>query len=426
MTTYYVDSNASGANNGTSWTDAYANISTALAGSVTTNDIIWCAHNHSHNYNTTTTLTFPSGVEVYSVNSGTDAYQAGALEQSTSATNSANGFQIDTQDSDDIAFFGLTLAGGNDLNFIAADANYFFNECTLILRRAALALPFLEVETTNPANLHFNNCSFQLGNAGQTIQNAGRKYFNNCDLFVTGTVPNHILANDDRNSFVSFKYCDLRFNTAVTEASGTGDPGSHIEIEYCKLSSDTLIASGSSAETSQVRASHYGTADQVFKFAEQNSAGIVSEDTATYLNATYDGTTGFSVTLNCNATASTANPLRGKVVEIPAQDLSAGATVTVEFTAASSLTDTTFWIEAIHNDVTDNCMGAVVSTRASDILAAGTAHTTSTESWTAAKTFKQKDTVTIPTVTSLTNGTIIIYACSTGTDVWVDPAVVIT
>mgnify|MGYP006959937997 CR=1 FL=1 len=78
MTLRYVDSNAVGLNDGTSWTDAYSDFAACIAGSLVAGDTIHGAHNHNKGYTVATTLTFPDDgwviFDITSVGSRMESY----------------------------------------------------------------------------------------------------------------------------------------------------------------------------------------------------------------------------------------------------------------------------------------------------------------------------------------------------------------
>lgn len=437
MAIYYVDSNAAGLNNGTSWTDAYADLSTALAGSVTTNDTIYCASNHSKTYTIATTLSFPNGVSVFSVNSSTNVYTPGALEE---VNNGGAGLDFNLYAAGDgffTAFYGITLKAEDSVGCADIAHRTYFEDCSIYAINAGAAKgPYC---FNDGGYITFKNCTLVFAHADQVIYVGGgsRVILDGCSG--SGTLVNSLFApNGNGGCFVDVKNSDL---STLIAASGNlvntvvaADDNAIISAKRCKLPTSFAYCAGNTV-LAGVDFSYEScdTGDGYYAFYHEDWFGTTQQDVSTYLNATYDGTNGFSVAMSSTANCSNANPLKHKIITLPAQDLTAGATITVEFVldtaTEAALTDTEFWFEAVYNDNTDEAASAVVSTRATDILAAGTAHTASSATWTSppASNAKYKDTITIPSLVNVDNGVVEIYAYLgvATADVWIDPAVTV-
>ena len=119
MAIVYVDSNASGAANGTSWTDAYATLTAAYTAETTDGTEFWVASNHSESA-ASFTYTIAAYCSTTSVNSSTDAYASGAAIVCT-------GTDI-TIDGSHNSFNGLQITGYRDLLIIAE--NTIFTDIT--------------------------------------------------------------------------------------------------------------------------------------------------------------------------------------------------------------------------------------------------------------------------------------------------------
>jgi len=112
--TIYVNSAATGSNNGTSKTDAYTSIASATGAAA--GDVVWISHTHSEALSASTNLafnnaTYAAPIRIVSVNFGTDAYQAGATLSTSSGLlrlSTGNG-RLD--------FYGLSFAPASNMEF---------------------------------------------------------------------------------------------------------------------------------------------------------------------------------------------------------------------------------------------------------------------------------------------------------------------
>lgn len=126
MATIYVDSNAAGANDGTSWTDAYTAIDNAGVTGAAAGSEIRVAHNHSQVAAATITLSFSnatmaSPISIISTNSGTDVYQAGA---DIGATGS---FDV-TITGTGVYIYGLTVSDSDQLSITPSADGFLYAE----------------------------------------------------------------------------------------------------------------------------------------------------------------------------------------------------------------------------------------------------------------------------------------------------------
>jgi hypothetical protein len=153
MTTYYVDSNATGGTNaGTSWTNAYLSFWNIPSTTLADTDIVYVASNHvDADPGAAKTLTGPSTAntlaKVISVTSGTTTYAAGAQIKTTGGSYA---LRIDNA----INFYGITFVSG---------ANVDYRPGTSALQQ-------------------FYSCTFKLGNGSSLLNggSSGPAYFYNC------------------------------------------------------------------------------------------------------------------------------------------------------------------------------------------------------------------------------------------------------
>ena len=131
MTAYYVDSNAAGANNGTSWTDAYSDVTTAIA-SKSAGDIFYTASNHAESTASAITISAPNGSHlnpVIFISAATAASPPTTFTRGASVTSTNTGtfsIGLSTRDSSAVFIgFDFTSSGSKFFLANADDVNYF-------------------------------------------------------------------------------------------------------------------------------------------------------------------------------------------------------------------------------------------------------------------------------------------------------------
>ena len=291
--------------------------------------------------------------------------------------------------------------------------------------------------------IHFINCDIVLKKTTSNFNTGGGStlILDNC-TFSDNKVNYLISPYGSGGSFVEIYNTDLTLalNTSqylVHNLGLTSADNLTLKVNRCKLpnwiswTDQTPVLKG--LDISFISCTNPATPDDdaYYYFEYHKWTHDIYCSTTNYLSATYDGTNGFSSELSTNGNANVGNPLRHKLLSIPAQDLTITKDITINIlTDNVTLTDTGLFLEAVHPDNTDLALGVTVSTRNSDILATGTNLTTNTEAWTESlgTPVKQEVTVTIPALTNVDNGVVDIYVNLTlaSTTVWACPEYVVT
>ena len=119
MATVYVDSNAGGAADGTSWTDAFLTLAAALSDAGTTaGSRVWVAENHAETQASIMTLTSKgtaaSPIEILCGDSAAEPPTALATTGTITTTGSPNYINFDGGFN---YIYGLTFTSGGDVRF---------------------------------------------------------------------------------------------------------------------------------------------------------------------------------------------------------------------------------------------------------------------------------------------------------------------
>lgn len=251
----YVDSNASGANDGTSWTDAYSSIDNAGVDGAAADSEIWVAHNHSESTGAVTlnfsNATVASPIRMLSVNSGTDAYQAGASVTMSSALNiQGEGVFIAG-----ITFDNSSGGGSGDVNIGSTGGRIHFEGCVLTTGD-------LFTMSGSEVFVELIGCTLNIGEASGTGFNFGGDNFvglvKNCTINHTGVATftenensARLVVEDcvlpDADTLVAWKAvdgpCEIIFRrcklpTSFATVSGTvGNSKQRVLVDNCSSSS---------------------------------------------------------------------------------------------------------------------------------------------------------------------------------------------
>lgn len=256
MTTH-VDSNASGANDGTSWADAYASLGSATG--VAAGEEIWIEDGHSETFSAGTTLNFSNGtkaapVKILCIDSSDDSISTGAVIQTTNS-----GHKIHVQGI--CYWYGVTINHERDLHLGNADRNFqVYENCTLYSTfnsaNSAVALKIgqelrpgfirllgctINSDANNPPEIYsdaeFCDCGFS-SNATTVLSIAGD---NNAVVLVSGSdlslIQNIVSFTDSgTHSRVTVRGCKLHASYAVPAMQNEAS----VLLERCDTGSITV------------------------------------------------------------------------------------------------------------------------------------------------------------------------------------------
>ncbi len=268
MTRHYVDSNAgAGANDGTSWTDAFDSFlnATVLAATGGT-DEIWVASDHDEETQAPTDLAvaFSGGtaadpLEIYSVASADDLYTPGALIRTNGGfvtlTGHIRSFGVDYHadgltrnltigsTEHNIRLYDCTVTAGNILSLTGVECYIRFTNCTIV-NGDTLAITLgseTRVEITGGAITHANT-----GDLFKTNDNA-EIIVQDCDLSSDTDFVNDFLGGGFR-SYVIVRRCAMKsgFDTFQSGDAPSQDYG-YVLIE----------ASSAATEATPLGLTHY-------------------------------------------------------------------------------------------------------------------------------------------------------------------------
>lgn len=435
MATYYVDSNATGLDDGSSWTDAWTSIASALT--IADGDTVLVASDHSETHSGLT-INFGTSTPSYliSTNKTTGAYEAGAefLAGASGNSVSLNGnariqgvsFQTGNQMSlvagtngyqeyYEVTFFGLPLSAAfswQGLGLLSGNL-----DAEVLIKLVKCTFDFTNTYaphkggynrlTLTSASALIQECSFidaaGIVATGGSYGLSPRAKICNCDFSSINGLSFLVSEGAGKSSKVFFNNCKMPSSYNLTSAAITGK-----NFEVLGVDCDDGVIS--SQEGVSFKRTFYG--DQTTSITEYRT------------NGANDGTNDFSWGIVSNANAiETYAPFESSIISRYVE--SGSQTITVYVAGGASLNNDDFWIEveSPSEEVSPTAQGKFRTTKP-DPLATPTALTSDTSStWNGTGVgTKQKVEVAIsPTIAGTV--TVRLYLAKPSTTVYVDPKI---
>lgn len=408
-TPVYVDSSAVGANNGTTKADAYTSLKTAINNYAYTQEIL-VSHTHSQNITATDTWSITTQdrskrLIAKSINFSTDVYTPGAtILLNTAAVNFVLNFTG--------VLCGIKIhhTAGANLFYTATGQSIIYYDCPL----GGTASSSVLQPSGSPAEGDFVNCDFTIFNTA--FSPASTTKITGGSFSGTAATTRLFFFNSNLNTSLVVNDCDfsgliMPVNSNFVENNNWQTTVSLAYFSGCKMPANWIpskkVDNGFLPTSTMYVGCENGTLESTSSFYSYQATGDVVYSTGVYRD------TGYKDTLSGNSSVSHAmspysrcgiyDPLEGMTVVIP-QTTTGTITITMEIAHnfSSSLKDTDFGLEISYYNTAGSPQRKTEWTMPTvggayrDPSAAGTALTTSTETWSGASGFtKQKISKTI-------------------------------
>lgn len=391
MATYYVDSNAAGAGTGADWANAFTTLAGAFSGKAA-GDVFYVAHNHAETQASAMTLTSPgtaaSPCFVYCVTSAGSVPPVSA-DLRTTATITTTGANSVTFGGQFCYYYGITFSAGtgatsSNIN-CSSTALLSFAACSLQMPGTTGSASKMNF-SSNSTSVIMNNTTLHFGAATDGATFAGGLRWTNTGSALGGTTLTTGLFSS-ANGDVLIEGVDLSaLGSSSTIFRAVATPLRIAMIKDCKLgASVTVTATPTSIEVgpmgtvSLVRCDSGDTNYRTEKYSYTGT--LTTETTIVRTGGASDGTTPISWKVVTTANSERIYPFECFPISIWNETTGSSVTVTVECRGAAVPNIDEVWMDVEYLGTSGFPLGNFATSGHADLLATGTACTSSTESW---------------------------------------------
>lgn len=353
-----------GGNNtdGVSWANAYNSLDDGLL-NVDAGGVIYIASNHVETEGANYTLgSANNNITVISVQESTTTYET--MATGGGSVNAGANFDLIFTNSD--IYVGLTLTAGDNVTLGTASKTHSFINVTFNVDDIFLI-------NSDTVVVIFDNVTYVQETSGQITMNGGGIFLWRGGSFSHGvaglTAAQLISIASGVGGRLIVEDVDIQDLDAADYLVNGVSSGWEVLFKRCKVPAALggFMSAAPTGSGFNPKFHSISDTDGIYKFEERFYEGQVNEDTGVYLDATYDGTNGYSAKMVSSANSKVwSRPLRFKLADIYID--ATGKTLTVELlttdgAAAETLHTDDFWIEVEYPDSTTKALGNVLSTR---------------------------------------------------------------
>jgi hypothetical protein len=430
MTNRFVRSSATGAANGTSWTDAYTNLTAAIAAS-SAGDTFFVADDHAETTTSTTVYTFKGTATAPDVVVCVDHTIAspGSGDLKTTATVSVTGTAAGLQVRGHFYCYGISWILGTSTSAqqlqVASGTIYvqIYQNCSFVL--GGTGTQTISVNNGVDGKVRWINCSVSFGATSQQII-PGQGLFEWVGTptgALLGSVPTTLFAPQTGTTFI--EGVDLSPVASGSNLVQSNVQNGLIIFKDCKLGASVNVSSSPSQESFQIvilRSDNGNTnyRNELYSF----NGSQVTETTIVRTGGATDGTTAFSQKVVTGTSAKWSNPFELLPLTIWNDTVGSAIGITVEGIASAVPNNDEVWMAVAYLGSSTSPLGSRASTN-KVALATAAANTSSSSTWGGALTGKFKMAVSI---TPQQKGPITVYVKigKPSATIYIDPLITVS
>ena len=275
-------------------------------------------------------------------------------------------------------FIGMNFKNGDDITMTDEDKDLYFIDCKIQI------FDLIQIGSKGDTALIWRDVDLVCLDSVYIALNASFQWEGGTLTFDGGSIDTGLFRAAGRGGYVKVSDVDM---SALANNDYLIHTPADLTYEYtfkrCKLGSYSGLTSAAITGSGViVKVHHSANANEIYQLEEEYFEGSIYSDTGVYLDATYDGTNGYSAKMVSSANViEWVKPLKFKLAEIYID--ATGKTLTVEtLTDNVTLQNDEFWLEVEYPDSTTKALGNILKTKSETILTAPANLTASGVTWT--------------------------------------------
>jgi hypothetical protein len=385
VATYYVRSLAAGAGTGANWANAFTTLDGAFSGK-TAGDIFFVADDHAQTQASALTLTSPGTAAapcfVYCVDrtGSVPPVSADLRTTATVTTTGNNGIAFGAQH---CYFYGITFSAGSGAVTagISTSGSGTIIFDASVLKKAGTSANTAAITNSNiDCVLVLNNTPLNFGSTGDGVTLSCRFTWRDTASALPGSAPTTLFTSVGE---VFIEGVDLSaLGSGKTIVGAIANARRSALLKDCKLGGSVTVAGTPTSNGSVVNLIRCDSGDTNYRTEKYDYTGtLTTETTIVRTGGASDGTTPIAWKVITTANSERIYPFVCFPISIWNETTGSAVTVTVECRGAATPNIDEVWMDVEYLGTSGFPQGNFATSGHADLLATGTACTSSSESW---------------------------------------------